>query len=52
MARKARVHIPGALDHVILRGNAGQIIFDDDEDRIRFYLLVQEGAERYLERGL
>ncbi len=47
MARKARVHIPGALYHVILRGNAGQIFFDDDEDRIRFYLLVQEGAERF-----
>ena len=47
MARKPRVHYPGALYHVILRGNAGQIIFDDDQDRTRFYLLIQEGIERF-----
>ena len=47
MARKARVHYPGALYHVILRGNAGQTIFFNDLDRTRFYLLVQEGIERF-----
>jgi putative transposase len=47
MARKPRVHYAGALYHVILRGNAGQIIFDDDQDRTRFYLLAQEGVERF-----
>jgi putative transposase len=47
MARKPRVHCSGALYHVILRGNAGQVIFDDDEDRARFYLLAQEGIERF-----
>ncbi len=47
MARKPRVHYPGALYHVILRGNAGQLIFDDDQDRTRFYLLTQEGSERF-----
>ncbi len=47
MARKPRVHYPGALYHVILRGNAGQIIFDDDQDRSRFCLLAQEGIERF-----
>jgi putative transposase len=47
MARKPRVHYPGALYHVIMRGNARQDIFFDDEDRIRFYLLIQEGTERY-----
>ena len=47
MARKPRVHYAGALYHVILRGNAGQIIFDDDEDRTQFYLLAQEGIERF-----
>ena len=46
-ARRPRVHYPGALYHVILRGNAGQIIFDDDEDRTQFYLLAQEGIERF-----
>lgn len=47
MARKPRVHFPGALYHVMLRGNAGQEIFFEDADRYRFYLLLQEGVERY-----
>lgn len=47
MARKPRVHYPAALYHVIMRGNACQDIFFDDEDRCRFYLLLQEGIERY-----
>lgn len=47
MARKPRIHFPGALYHVMLRGNAGQDIFFEDADRYRFYLLLQEGVERY-----
>ena len=47
MARKPRVHRPGALYHVMLRGNGGQEIFFSQEDRFRFYLLIQEGIERY-----
>ena len=47
MARKPRIHYPGAFYHVILRGNAGHDIFFDDGDRYRFYLLMQEGTERY-----
>jgi putative transposase len=47
MARQPRVHYPGALYHVILRGNGGQTIFFDDKDRTRFYFLVQEGIERF-----
>lgn len=47
MARKPRVHYPAALYHVIMRGNARQDIFFDDADRYRFYLLLQEGIERY-----
>ena len=47
MARKPRVHYPTALYHVILRGNGGQEIFFSKEDRFRFYLLLQEGIERY-----
>jgi REP element-mobilizing transposase RayT len=47
MARKPRIHYPGALYHVILRGNARQDIFFDDEDRYRFYLLIQQGVERF-----
>jgi len=47
MARKPRVHLPGALYHVILRGNSSQNIFFDDKDRNHFYSLVQEGIERF-----
>jgi len=47
MARKPRVHYPGAFYHVILRGNGGQSIFFDDKDRTRFYFLAQEGIERF-----
>jgi len=47
MARKPRVHYPGALYHAILRGNGGQEIFFSQEDRYRFYLMLQEGIERY-----
>ena len=47
MARKPRVHFPAALYHVMLRGNGGQDIFFEDADRYRFYLLLQEGVERY-----
>jgi REP element-mobilizing transposase RayT len=31
----------------MLRGNGGQDIFFEDADRYRFYLLLQEGVERY-----
>jgi REP element-mobilizing transposase RayT len=47
MARKPRIHYPGALYHVILRGNARQDIFLGDEDRSRYFLLFQEGIERF-----
>ncbi len=47
MARKPRLHVPGGLYHVMLRGNGGQDIFFDDEDRYRLYLLIQQGMERY-----
>ena len=52
MARKPRLHYPGALYHVILRGNARQDVFHDVEDRYRFYLFLQEGTERFGHRIL
>jgi len=50
MACKPRIHYPGAFYHVILRGNGKQDIFFDDQDRYRFYLLLQEGVERFRHR--
>jgi putative transposase len=50
MARKPRIHTPGAIYHVILRGNARQDIFSDDKDRYRFYEILQKSRERFLHR--
>jgi REP element-mobilizing transposase RayT len=50
MARKSRIHYPGAVYHVILRGNGGQDLFYSKMDRSRLYLLLQEGIERYKHR--
>ena len=47
MARKPRLHYPGAVYHAMLRGNGGQRIFADDEDRYRFYLFLQEATARF-----
>jgi REP element-mobilizing transposase RayT len=47
MPRKPRIHNPGAVYHVILRGNARQDIFFDAEDRRRFLAILQNGIERY-----
>jgi putative transposase len=47
MARKARIHIPGGVYHVMLRGNGGQDIFFSGDDFSRLFLLLQEGTERF-----
>jgi len=47
MARKPRIHYPGAVYHVILRGNGGQEVFFSKADRARFYLLLREGVEKF-----
>lgn len=47
MARKPRLHFPGALYHVTLHGNGNQAVFTDATDRTRFLLLVQEGVEKF-----
>ena len=47
MARKPRLHVPGGLYHVILRGNAGQDVFFVPEDRFQFYELLSEGVTRF-----
>lgn len=47
MARKPRIHYPGAVFHVILRGNAGHPVFFDHADHCRFYLLLQEVTAKF-----
>lgn len=36
MGRKARIHFPGAVYHVVNRGVDGRFIYADDEDRVYF----------------
>jgi len=36
MLRQARLDVPGALHHIMVRGINGSAIFGDDQDRIRF----------------
>jgi putative transposase len=50
MARKPRIHTPGGLYHVILRGNAGNVISKEDQDYDHLCLLIQIGTERYSHR--
>ena len=52
MRRKPRIHAPGAVYHVILRGNARQDIFSDDRDRFRFYDILGKSTGRFRHRIL
>lgn len=47
MPRKPRVHYFGAYYHVMLRGNGGMRIFQDQADRNMFFDLVQETILRF-----
>jgi REP element-mobilizing transposase RayT len=47
MAREPRVHYPGALYHVISRGNHRQDIFLDDADRTPYLSYVSECKARH-----
>ena len=47
MARKPRLHVPGGVYHVMLRGNGGQEIFFTADDRYHLFLLLQEGTTRF-----
>jgi len=47
MPRKPRLHLPGGLYHVILRGNNRQAIFYADLDRRRWMRLLGAGIDRY-----
>jgi putative transposase len=47
MPRKPRLHVPGGLYHVILRGNGRQAVFFDTDDRERWNSQIQTGLDRY-----
>lgn len=48
MARPLRVEYPGAVYHVINRGNAGENIFRSNRDREKFLEYIEKAAERFL----
>ena len=47
MARKPRIHYPGAIYHVMLRGNDKQPIFYKDEEYRFFENILAEGLKGY-----
>jgi putative transposase len=47
MARKPRIHFPGAFYHVIVRGNRREKIFHDNEDYQRYLSFLSEYKDRY-----
>lgn len=46
MARLPRLHVPGGFYYVLLRGNGGEPIFHDTEDRYEFSRLVAHALRR------
>ena len=47
MARRPRVHFPGAVYHVISRGNQRQNLYKDDEGHRRFQVLLGEVVKHH-----
>ena len=50
MARRPRLQYPGAVYHVMARGNRKSIIFHDDDDRARFLHVISRAVVRYVLR--
>jgi putative transposase len=50
MGRPLRFHRLGAFYHVMLRGNGGQNIFFNDDERQKMCSLIDEGIQRYNHR--
>ena len=47
MARKPRVYFPGAIYHVICRGNNREWVFNTDTDKLSYLSLISQYKERY-----
>ena len=46
MARPLRMEYPGAVYHVMARGNQGRAIYREDRDRLRFLETLGEVCEK------
>lgn len=47
MTRPLRIEFPGALYHVTSRGDRGEPIFEDEEDRLMFLKVLAEVVKRF-----
>jgi putative transposase len=47
MPRRRRIQFPGAIYHLMTRGNRKCAIYHDDTDRLRFLQTIETVAERY-----
>ena len=47
MARPLRIEFPGAVYHVISRGDRREAIFEDDADRHTFLTVIAQATERF-----
>lgn len=47
MARPLRVEYPGEFYHVMNRGNAGEAIFTDDDEKTKFLNCLERCARRF-----
>ncbi len=47
MPRKLRVWFPGAMYHIIYRGNNGSEIFRDEDDKQVYLYIIKETLEKY-----
>ena len=47
MSRAPRIEFEGALYHVMTRGDRGEPIFLEDQDRLKFLEYLEQGTDRY-----
>ena len=47
MARPLRIEYPGAVYHLTARGNRQEAIFQDEEDRLEFLVILNKTVHRY-----
>lgn len=47
MARPLRIEYPGAVYHITTRGNARQVIYLDNDDRVKFIDTLAETVDRF-----
>lgn len=47
MPRRLRIHVPGGIYHVTLRGNHQQAVFFADQDRILLNVIVERALQKF-----